>query len=84
MKYVLNTEKINLLNKYGFFEIKNKFSIPIWIKNFNDEVYLEIAYPDYELLLTYKYDNCIVNELVNVVQTINELFEQNIIIQTNY
>lgn len=80
MKYILNTKKIDLLEKYGFV-LENKFSVPIWTKDINDKVYLESSYPDYELLLAYKYDDYIINELVEVNETINALLEQNVIIK---
>lgn len=80
MKYILNTKKIDLLEKYGFV-LENKFSVPIWTKDINDKVYLESSYPDYELLLTYKYDDYIIDELVEVNETINALLEQNVIIK---
>lgn len=80
MKYVLNKDKISLLEKYGFV-LENKLSVPIWIKDINDKVYLEASYPDYELLLAYKYDDYIIQELVEVTETINALLKQNIIIK---
>lgn len=80
MKYILNTKKIDLLEKYGFV-LENKFSVPIWTKDINDKVYLESSYPDYELLLAYKYDDYMIDELVEVNETINALLEQNVIIK---
>ena len=80
MKYILNTKKIDLLKKYGFV-LENKFSVPIWTKDINDKVYLESSYPDYELLLAYKYDDYMIDELVEVNETINALLEQNVIIK---
>lgn len=80
MKYILNTKKIDLLEKYGFV-LENKFSVPIWTKDINDKVYLEASYPDYKLLLTYKYDDYMIDELVEVNETINALLEQNVIIK---
>lgn len=59
MKYVLNKDKISLLEKYGFV-LENKLSVPIWTKDINDKVYLEASYLDYELLLAYKYDDYII------------------------
>lgn len=73
-------KKIDLLEKYGFV-LENKFSVPIWTKDINDKVYLEASYPDYELLLTYKYDDYMIDELVEVNETINALLEQNVIIK---
>ena len=80
MKYILNTKKIDLLEKYGFV-LENKFSVSIQTKDINDKVYLEASYPDYELLLAYKYDDYIIQELVEVTETINALLKQNIIIK---
>lgn len=80
IKYVLNKDKISLLEKYGFV-LENKLSVSIWTKDINDKVYLEASYPDYELLLAYKYDDYIIQELVKVTETINALLKQNVIIK---
>ena len=82
MKYVLNTDKINLLKEYGFIP-ENRFFVPIWTKKINDKVSLEVVYPNYELFLAYKYDTYTNNGLVEAVETINTLLKQNIIIKVS-